>query len=126
MGKTAVFVLAVLQQLDISNDDAQKPVCLILCHTRELAYQINHEFNRFCKYLPKVKFSVFYGGVPIQTHREQLKSSPPHIAIGTPGRVLQLANEKALKLNGVKHFVLDECDKMLESLGMCLFSCYLS
>jgi len=118
MGKTAVFVLAVLQQLDISNDDAQKPVCLILCHTRELAYQINHEFNRFCKYLPKVKFSVFYGGVPIQTHREQLKTSPPHIAIGTPGRVLQLANEKVLKLGGVKHFVLDECDKMLETLDM--------
>jgi ATP-dependent RNA helicase UAP56/SUB2 len=46
-----------------------------------------------------------------------LKNNPPHIVIGTPGRVLQLAEEKALSLKGVKYFVLDECDKMLESLG---------
>jgi len=47
-----------------------------------------------------------------------LKNNPPHIVIGTPGRVLQLAEEKALSLKSVKYFILDECDKMLESLDM--------
>jgi ATP-dependent RNA helicase UAP56/SUB2 len=115
MGKTAVFVLAVLQQLDPT---VQQTVSLVLCHTRELAYQISHEFERFKKYLPAIKTAVFYGGVPVQGHRDQLKKEAPQIVIGTPGRILQLAEEKALDLKNVKFFVLDECDKMLEALDM--------
>jgi ATP-dependent RNA helicase UAP56/SUB2 len=134
MGKTAVFVLAVLDQLQSSKEMASAaassaPVgsklpepnqvkCLVLCHTRELAYQICHEFDRFKKYMPWVKTAVFYGGLPIQAHRKILKEDPPHIVIGTPGRILQLVTEGSLKLNHIKHFILDECDKMLESLGM--------
>jgi len=110
-------VLAVLQQLDPTVNPGS-PQCLVLCHTRELAYQICHEFNRFKKYLPDVKAAVYYGGVPIADHRNQLKNDPPHIVIGTPGRVLQLAEEKALKLSGIKYFILDECDNMLASLDM--------
>eukprot|EP01098_Paradermamoeba_levis_P003804 TRINITY_DN1685_c0_g1_i1.p1 TRINITY_DN1685_c0_g1~~TRINITY_DN1685_c0_g1_i1.p1 ORF type:complete len:429 (-),score=140.43 TRINITY_DN1685_c0_g1_i1:124-1410(-) len=115
MGKTAVFVLAVLQQLDPVPGQVS---CLVLCHTRELAYQICHEFDRFKKYMPNVSAEVFFGGIPIQTHKDMLKDRPPHIVIGTPGRVLQLVNDKVLKLDHIKHFVLDECDKMLESLDM--------
>jgi len=115
MGKTAVFVLAVLQQLDPVDGEV---ACIVLCHTRELAYQICHEFDRFKKYLPNVKTTVVYGGIPVQTHREMLKNNPPHILIGTPGRVLQLSEEKALNLKNIKYFILDECDKMLESLDM--------
>jgi len=96
----------------------QKPVSLVLCHTRELAYQICHEFERFKKYMPSVKVAVFYGGVPVQKHRDLLKSETPHIIIGTPGRILQLADEKALNLNHIKFFILDECDRMLEELSM--------
>jgi ATP-dependent RNA helicase UAP56/SUB2 len=116
MGKTAVFVLAVLQQFNASDGLST----LVLCHTRELAYQICHEFDRFKKYMPAVKTAVFYGGIPVQTHRDMLsnKADLPHIVIGTPGRVLQLAEEKALPLNQIKFFVLDECDKMLETLDM--------
>jgi len=115
MGKTAVFVLSALQQLDpVPNQVA----CLVLCHTRELAYQIHHEFERFKKYLPAVKCGVFYGGMPIAKQKEDLKDDAPHIVIGTPGRVLQLAEEKSLNLKNVKYFILDECDKMLESLEM--------
>jgi ATP-dependent RNA helicase UAP56/SUB2 len=59
MGKTAVFVLTILHQLP--NDP--KPIsALILCHTRELAYQIKNEFNRFTKYLPDIRTEVIYGG----------------------------------------------------------------
>jgi superfamily II DNA/RNA helicase len=61
MGKTAVFVLAVLQQLNPVDNETS---CLVLCHTRELAYQIYHEFDRFKKYLPNIKAAYFYGGVP--------------------------------------------------------------
>jgi ATP-dependent RNA helicase UAP56/SUB2 len=115
MGKTAVFVLAILQQLD---PVANQVSALVLCHTRELAYQICHEFDRFKSFMPGVKTGVFYGGIPAQTHKDMLKHETPHIVIGTPGRILQLANEKALSIKNVKHFCLDECDKMLESLDM--------
>lgn len=115
MGKTAVFVLSVLQQL-VPTEGAVS--CLVLCHTRELAYQICHEFDRFKKYLPDVKTAVFYGGVPVPNNKEQLKKETPHIVIGTPGRVLQLADEKALDLSKIKYFILDECDRLLESLPM--------
>jgi len=115
MGKTAVFVLSVLQQIDNSPAPFS---AIVLCHARELAYQICHEFDRFKKYLPGIKTAVLYGGIPVQTHRDLLKEEQPHIIIGTPGRVLQLAKEKVLNTTKVKFFVLDECDKMLESLDM--------
>ncbi len=55
----------------------------------------------------------------MQQNKDTLKNDTPHIVIGTPGRVLQLAEEKALDMKNVKYFILDECDKMLESLGAC-------
>ncbi|KAK2974391.1 hypothetical protein RJ640_021247, partial [Escallonia rubra] len=115
MGKTAVFVLSTLQQIE---PVAGQVAALVLCHTRELAYQICHEFERFTTYLPDIKVAVFYGGVNIKTHRELLKNECPHIVVGTPGRILGLARDKDLGLKNVRHFVLDECDKMLESLDM--------
>ena len=59
MGKTAVFVLTTLHQ--ITPVDGEVHV-LVLTHTRELAYQIQREFERFAKYLQDVKTAVFYGG----------------------------------------------------------------
>lgn len=112
MGKTAVFVLSVLHL--ISKEDTNTS-CLVLCHTRELAFQIQQEFNRFKKYTPWVKTKVLYGGVPVVEDRNDLKANNYQIVIGTPGRVHQLAEEKVLKLDHLKHFVLDECDEMLDS-----------
>lgn len=80
--------------------------------------QICHEFERFSTYLPDIKVAVFYGGVNIKIHKDLLKNECPHIVVGTPGRVLALARDKELALRNVRHFILDECDKMLESLGM--------
>eukprot|EP01101_Sappina_pedata_P006254 TRINITY_DN306_c0_g1_i2.p2 TRINITY_DN306_c0_g1~~TRINITY_DN306_c0_g1_i2.p2 ORF type:complete len:412 (-),score=213.34 TRINITY_DN306_c0_g1_i2:114-1349(-) len=117
MGKTAVFVFAVLQQIEISVPS--KVSTIILCHARELAYQIRAEFDRFKKYLPQIKTQVIYGGVPITEQRDILKGENcPHVIIGTPGRVLGLIKEKSLDLSNVKHFVLDECDRMLAELSM--------
>uniref|UniRef100_A0A0D9V1W7 RNA helicase n=1 Tax=Leersia perrieri TaxID=77586 RepID=A0A0D9V1W7_9ORYZ len=72
----------------------------------------------FSKYLPEVKVAVFYGGVHIKKHKDLLKNDCPHIVVGTPGRILALAREKDLSLKNVRHFILDECDKMLDSLDM--------
>ena len=119
MGKTAVFVLSVLQQIDIApTDDYPGVLSVVLCHTRELAFQICHEFDRFKKYLPHIKTAVFYGGIPEAKNIETLKTDQPHIVIGTPGRMLGLVEGKHLDLSKVKYFVLDECDKMLEALDM--------
>ena len=115
MGKTAVFTLATLQQ---ANVEESKVSVLVICHTRELAFQIAHEYERFSKYLPAVKTAVFYGGVPVKQNKEILKNDCPHIVVGTPGRILGLARDKDLVLDGIKHFVLDECDRVLESLDM--------
>jgi len=115
MGKTAVFVLTTLQQLEQVEGEVG---VLVMCHTRELAYQINEEYTRFIKYLPDVTCKVIFGGEPIKKHREELKESMPHIIVATPGRLLALCNDKTLDLSKVKHFVLDECDQMLEQLDM--------
>lgn len=88
-----------------------------MCHTRELAFQISKEYERFSKYMPTVKAAVFFGGLSIKKDEDVLKKNCPHIVVGTPGRILALIRNKTLNLKNVKHFVLDECDKMLEQLG---------
>merc|ERR1712203_1059955 len=112
---TAVFVLACLQQLDASEKAVKT---LVICHTRELAYQIKHEFDRFAKYFQDVKTAVVYGGMPVAKDRDMLRDNCPHILIGTPGRVLGLLREKDLKMDKLTQFVLDECDKCLDKLDM--------
>ncbi|MCJ1393141.1 Suppressor of the cold-sensitive snRNP biogenesis mutant brr1-1 [Xylographa bjoerkii] len=117
LGKTAVFVLTTLQQIEAVPGECS---VLVMCHTRELAYQIRNEFSRFSKYLPDVKTGVFYGGVPMQKDVEVLsnKDTHPNVVVGTPGRLEALVREKRLRLGNLKMFVLDECDKMLDQIDM--------
>jgi ATP-dependent RNA helicase UAP56/SUB2 len=116
LGKTAVFVLTTLQQVE---PVAGETSVLVMCHTRELAYQIKNEYTRFSKYMPDVITGVFYGGTPIQKDAETLKdkTTHPHIIVATPGRLNALVRDKYLRLGSCKVFVLDECDKMLEQIG---------
>ena len=90
MGKTAVFVITVLQQLDPTPNEVG---AVILCHTRELAYQISHEMTRFSAHMPNVKCAVIYGGVNIKTQREELKANMPNVIVATPGRLKVLVQE---------------------------------
>jgi len=117
MGKTAVFVLATLHQLE-----PEKGVVsvLVLCHTRELAYQIHGEYARFSKYLKDVKTEVFFGGMPREANIAILKNpeTVPNIVIGTPGRIWDLVEKGFLKLDKLKHFIIDECDSVLENTQM--------
>ncbi|GAA5924893.1 hypothetical protein JCM10213_000471 [Rhodosporidiobolus nylandii] len=116
MGKTAVFVTATLQQIEPVDGEVS---VIVLCHTRELAYQIKNEYARFSKYMPDVRTGVFYGGTSVKVDQDLLKNKEkcPHIVVGTPGRLNALVRDKSLKAGSVRHFVLDECDKMLESVG---------
>jgi len=117
LGKTAVFVLTTLQLLE---PVAGETSVLVMCHTRELAYQIKNEYLRFSKYMPDIKTAVFYGGTPIQKDVEILKNKDthPHIIVATPGRLNALVRDKYLRLGNIKTFVLDECDKMLDQIDM--------
>jgi ATP-dependent RNA helicase UAP56/SUB2 len=116
LGKTAVFVLTTLQQVEPVAGECS---VLVMCHTRELAFQIRNEYNRFSKYMPDIKTGVFYGGTPIQKDAEVLKNKEthPHIIVGTPGRLNALVRDKHLRLGSVRMFILDECDKMLDQIG---------
>jgi len=62
--------------------------------------------------------SVFYGGVPLEDNIKTIKKDRPHIVVGTPGRILELVNKGYLNLSNVSTFILDECDKVLESQKM--------
>ncbi|TIA51104.1 DEAD/DEAH box helicase [Aureobasidium pullulans] len=117
LGKTAVFVLATLQQMEPIEGETS---VLVMCHTRELAYQIKNEYARFTKYMPDVKTAVFYGGTPMQKDIELLanKETHPHIIVATPGRLNALVRDKKLRLGNIQRFVLDECDKMLDQIDM--------
>eukprot|EP00397_Hematodinium_sp_SG-2012_P035475 GEMP01038166.1.p1 GENE.GEMP01038166.1~~GEMP01038166.1.p1 ORF type:complete len:344 (+),score=87.86 GEMP01038166.1:615-1646(+) len=91
---------------------------LVICHARELAYQIKHEFDRFGKYFPDLRATVVFGGTSYQIDKDKFKDSPPHIVIGTPGRTLALLRDKVLRTDHLTHFILDECDKCLEKVDM--------
>lgn len=89
----------------------------IFLRDRELAFQIYKEYERFSKYFDGIKISVFFGGISIKKDEETLKNNCPHIVVGTPGRILALVRDKTLNTKHLKHFILDECDKMLDQLG---------
>jgi len=122
LGKTAVFVISTLQQVDVVPGEAS---VLVMCHTRELAFQIKNEYARFTKYMPEVKTAVFYGGTDIKENEKMLsnKETYPNIIVATPGRLNALVRDKKLRLGTVKFFVLDECDKMLDQIGMLPYIC---
>ena len=108
-GKTLAFALAIL-----SNVDATSGVqALVLCPTRELADQVTQAIRKVAVRLPNLKISAFYGGIPVRVHVESLVHEPA-IVVGTPGRILELIQNGALKLSGLKTLVLDEADRMLD------------
>lgn len=116
MGKTAVFILTILQNIA---DDPKPCSAIIMCHTRELAYQIRNELQRFTKFMKHIRSEVIYGGEPMDNHIKLMKGlNAPHIIVGTPGRILALTRDKHLPMENLKMFVLDECDKLLEQVSL--------
>ncbi|MEK9650420.1 MAG: DEAD/DEAH box helicase [Gammaproteobacteria bacterium] len=112
-GKTAGFVLPILEQLKGINPPKSKNVnVLILVPTRELASQIQDSVISYGSFLSKSSAAVF-GGAKIFPQKNKLKTGVD-ILVATPGRLLDLVNQKAVYLDQVKIAVLDEADRMLD------------
>lgn len=109
-GKTAAFVLPLLNKVDATNRDVQ---ALILTPTRELANQITDEIKKFSTY-EKIKTLAVYGGVSTEGQIRGLRKDRPQIIVGTPGRVLDLIERGVLILDNAKFAILDEADEMLD------------
>lgn len=120
MGKTAVFVLSTLQQVDptLPTDALSSVRVICMCHTRELAFQIKNEYVRFSKYMKGTRIEAVFGGTRFDEDVARIQAQQPQILIATPGRLKALVRESKISLRNVKHFVLDECDKLLESVDM--------
>ncbi len=108
-GKTAAFGFPVLSQTDIEKPWVQT---LILCPTRELCLQITGDFNSYASFMPRLKTTAVYGGASIQKQKDALKAGPQTV-VGTPGRVLDMIKQGALKIEQISRLVLDEADEML-------------
>lgn len=117
-GKTAAFAVPVLQNIFLQEQakHSKKTIsALILAPTRELAIQIGESFASYGKHL-NVKSVVIFGGVPQNPQVKSIESGVD-VLIATPGRLLDLVNQKHIELRNVKYFVLDEADRMLD-MGM--------
>ena len=115
-GKTAAFTIPVLEKLDRENSDFQrapKLETLILCPTRELCMQVAREIRKLGKKHIGLQVLPLTGGQPLGPQMFALDKGV-HIAVGTPGRVLDLLSKRALDLRGIKTLILDEADRMLD------------
>jgi superfamily II DNA/RNA helicase len=108
-GKTAAFVLPIIQRLKTVDRDQK---VLIIAPTRELAVQIDEEFKAFARGL-QLYSALCVGGVNLRAQISQL-ARRPQVVIGTPGRLKDLFNQRALRLDQTGIVVLDEADRMLD------------
>jgi ATP-dependent RNA helicase RhlE len=113
-GKTAGFILPILQRLvaDTAHGSSRAPRALVLTPTRELAAQVAESSRSYGKYLQLHTFQVF-GGVSINPQISNLRSGCD-VLVATPGRLLDLAQQRAVDLSKVQVLVLDEADRMLD------------
>ena len=112
-GKTAAFSLPIIHLLDTSKNENSRSVrSLILTPTRELAIQIGENFSEYGKYT-NLKHTVIFGGVGQDPQVRAVKNGVD-VLIATPGRLLDLINQKHINLSKLEIFVLDEADRMLD------------
>lgn len=117
-GKTAAFAIPILQGLSTeqrSSSERRQIKALVVAPTRELAIQISDSFKAYGKHLG-LKTLVIYGGVTQHPQTRDLANGVD-ILVATPGRLLDLINQKFVSLKNIKYFVLDEADLMLD-MGM--------
>lgn len=107
-GKTAAFGLPLVSKVE---EGRKIPQGLVICPTRELCLQITKDLQNFSKHL-KINVVAVYGGTDIRRQMTDIKNGAT-IVVATPGRLVDLANRKALRLEEVEWVVLDEADEML-------------
>ena len=108
-GKTAAFGIPLLQRTDARVKQTQ---ALVLSPTRELCLQIADDLKDFAKYMEGINVVPVYGGTSIENQIRALKHGA-QIIVATPGRLIDLMNRGAARLEAVKNVVLDEADEML-------------
>jgi len=108
-GKTASFVLPIVQKLDLMKETVQ---ALILCPTRELSEQVDQEFQLLSDG-SRIETVLVVGGRAVGPQIRSLQQGA-HVVIGTPGRVIDLIQRRAMDLSQVQFVVLDEADRMLD------------
>ena len=118
-GKTLAFGISLLQRILVPTDPGYPampfpgaPQALVMCPTRELALQVARDLD-VASSVRKARILTVYGGVGYETQLETL-SEGVDVVVGTPGRLLDLANRRSLDLSKVKVLVLDEADEMLD------------
>jgi len=111
-GKTAGFILPILQRLSERAAGDRAPRVLVLTPTRELAAQVAQSARDYGKYLP-VRITQVFGGVSINPQITALRGGCD-ILVATPGRLLDLAQQRAVDLSKIQTLVLDEADRMLD------------
>lgn len=109
-GKTAAFGLGTLNKLAVGRPETQ---ALVLCPTRELAHQVGQALRQFAATIPNTKLMTLCGGAPMHAQVNSL-SRPPHIVVGTPGRILAHLQRGSLNADALQTLVLDEADRMLD------------
>lgn len=109
-GKTLAYMLPILQELRFSKD--RHPRILVMVPTRELVMQVVEEIEKFGKYLNHRVVGI-YGGVNMNAQK-QLLAQGTDIIVATPGRLYDLAIDRALHLKGIRKLVIDEVDVMLD------------
>jgi superfamily II DNA/RNA helicase len=107
-GKTLAFGVPMV---DVLEADGPRPQALILAPTRELAGQIVDELRSVC-HARALNITAVYGGVSMERQRRAVKKA--HVLVATPGRLEDLMQQRALRLDKVKLLVLDEADRMLD------------
>ncbi|MCB1118572.1 MAG: DEAD/DEAH box helicase [Chlamydiia bacterium] len=112
-GKTAAFLLPALHRLTGASGEKKGPRVLILVPTRELALQIATQAEKYSQYLKKLKTVCVVGGVSYHIQKRKL-AKPYDILIATPGRLIDLVNQRKINLKGIEMLVLDEADRMLD------------
>ena len=117
-GKTAAFLLPLLQQILEANPNNKpipgraEPVVLILCPTRELAQQVAADAIDLVKFCRGIRIATIMGGMPYGKQIAQIKGA--QVVVATPGRLLDLNDSRAIRLDKVKSLVVDEADRMLD------------
>ncbi|MEY3835506.1 MAG: hypothetical protein RI989_934 [Bacteroidota bacterium] len=109
-GKTAAYVLPLLQLLKYPQGD--EPRALILVPTKELVVQVEEQIQSLCKYT-ELRYVALYGGVGPKTQIEIIKKGVD-IIVATPGRFLEIYAKRVIIPKKIKHVVLDECDRMMD------------
>jgi len=107
-GKTAAYALPIIECLD---EPEHHPRALILLPTRELALQVQEQFEKFSKHR-KLRSVTIYGGVGYEKQKAGLKTAD--IIVATPGRMLDYLERKTVSLAGIEMLVLDEADRLLD------------